>query len=322
MATNIVLDPGLQQSLVVTNPTTPATGDPVRCGNMTGLALTAEDANGYTTVKLGFFVANLSVKGVDGSGNSAVALFDALWYVDADTPKLSKKATGYFYGFALQTVGSGSTATIKVMHIPSPGTGNLAAGSIGATQLATSAVETAKIAANAVTAAKLTSTLATGFIPLSLAVAREIASNDIINAAGIGGILSSDSTPALKRINGATDKKQMLDWVASNNDEIVWDFPYPPDLDDAADVVVNVLAKMSGATDTPVLAVSYFEGVGDTNAGGNTAALSGTLAKLTVTIAAANVGAYPTGASIGIVPGAHTTDKVQILAAWVEYTRK
>lgn len=312
MAKNIIFDPGLELSMVVTNPTTPVSGDPVRCGNLTGLALTDEDADGNTTVKLGFFVAELSVKGVDGSGNSAVSLFDALWYVDADTPKLSKKATGYFFGFALATVNSGATKTIRVFHVAGPGTGNLAAGSIGTTQLATAAV----------TALNLSATLKTGFVPLYLAGAREIATNDIINAAGIGGLLSSDSTPALKRINGATDKKQMIEWVSSNNDEIVWDFPYPPDLDDTAAVTVNILAKMSGATNTPVLAVSYFEGVGDTNAGGNTAALSSSLAQVSVTIAAGDVGVYPNAASVGIVPGAHTTDKVQVLAAWLEYTRK
>ena len=312
MADNLVFDPAFQLSVVCSDPATPASDDPVRCGNLTGLALTDEDSGGYTSVHFGQFVAKLSVKGVDGSGNSAVAVNDALWYVDADTPKLSKKATGYFYGFALETVGSGLTATIKVLHVPSPGTGTLASGSIGSTQLATGAV----------TAAKLAATLKTGFIPLMLAGAREIATNDIINAAGIGGILSSDSTPALKRENGATDKKQMIEWVSSNNDEVVWDFPYPPDLDDTADVVVHLLAMMSGATNTPVLTVSYFEGIGDTNAGGNTAALGSSLAEKTVTILAANIGTYPNGASIGIVPGAHTTDKVQLLAIWVEYTRK
>ena len=312
MATNIVFDPGWLLSVVCSDPATPASDDPVRYGNLTGLAMVDEDSDGYTAVNFGPFIANLSVKGVDGSGNSAVAVGNALWYVDADTPKLSKKATGYFYGIALETVNSGATKTIQVMHIPSPGTGALASGSVGTTQLADAAL----------TAAKLAATLKTGFIPLYLATAREIATNDIINAAGIGGILSSDSTPALKRENGATDKKQMIEWVASNNDEIAWDFPYPPDLDDTADVVIHLLAMMSGATNTPVLTVSYFEGIGDTNAGGNTAALSSSLTEKTATILAANIGTYPNAASIGVVPGAHTTDKVQLLAAWIEYTRK
>ncbi|RJP53619.1 MAG: DUF2190 family protein [Anaerolineaceae bacterium] len=312
MAKNIVHKPGLELDLVCSDPTTPASGDPVRCGNVTGLALTDERSDGKTTVDIGGFVADLSVKAVDGSGNSAVALYDPLWYVDADTPKLSKKATGYFYGFALETIASGETDTINVWHPPAMGTGTLAAGSIGTTQLAN----------NGVTAGKLTATMATGFIPLPLAAAREIASNDIAALAAHGGILASDSTPILKRTNGATDKKLYVEWAASNSDEIAWDFVYPPDLDDSAVVTVHLLAKMDGATDTPTIAVSYFEGIGDSNAGGNTAALSDTLAEVTVEIAAAAVGAAPTGASVGIVPGAHTTDKVQLLGAWIEYTRK
>src|SRR5690349_367492 len=116
MAKNIVFDPGYQLSVVVTDPATPASGDPVRCGQLTGIALVDEGDGGNesteTTVNFGPYVADHPVKGVDGGGNSAVQKFDPLWYVDADSPKLSKKATGYFYGFALGTVGSGETATI------------------------------------------------------------------------------------------------------------------------------------------------------------------------------------------------------------------
>lgn len=316
MATNIVYDPGYELSVVCSDPATPASGDPVRYGQLTGLALTDEGEGGNettkTTVNFGPFVADLSVKAVDANGNSAVAVGDALWYVDADTPKLSKKASGYFFGFAMEAISSGQTDTINVLHVPAPGTGSLASGSIGTTQLA----------ANGVTAAKLTTTLATGYLPLFLADAREITSNDIPNAAANGGLLASDTSPALKRVNGATDKKMLVEWVAGNSDEISWNFSYPPDLDDAAAIVVNLMLQMSGATDTPTVAVSYFEGIGDANAGGNTAALSNTLAKKTVTIAAGDVGTYPNGASIGVVPGTHTTDKVQLLGAWIEYTRK
>ena len=98
------------------DPATPASGDPVRFGEMTGVALDAEDSGGFTEVD---FTAgrgwDLSVKGVDGVGNSAVALGDKIYYVDADTPKLSKKSSGRFFGFANGTVSSGGTATIEVV---------------------------------------------------------------------------------------------------------------------------------------------------------------------------------------------------------------
>lgn len=159
MATNIIYKPGYQLNVVCSNPATPASGDPVRYGNLTGLALVDEGDGGNiateTTVDFGPFVADLSVKGVDNDGNSAVAVGDGLWYVDADTPKLSKKAAGYFYGFALEAIGSGETDTINVMHVPAPGSGTMAAGSIGTTQLAATSVTAAKLASDAVETAKI-----------------------------------------------------------------------------------------------------------------------------------------------------------------------
>lgn len=317
MATNQIFSGWDPLSVVCSDPATPNSGDPVRYGSMCGIAMTDEseggNASGYTSVYFGPGVFDMSVKGVDGSGNSAVAVGDALWYVDADTPKLSKKATGYFFGFALETVNSGSTATIRVYHVPSPGSGSLAAGSIGTTQLA----------ANGVTAAKLTATLATGYLPLPLPSWREIGSNDIINTAGDAGVLSKNTTPILERVNGATDKALRLAWAASNSDEITLGVVSPPDLDDTAAVEVHILAAMAGATDTPVVAVGFFEGIGDTNAGGNTAAITGTgLAEYSVSIAHGDIAASPKPWAISLTPGAHTTDALYIYGAWIEYTRK
>lgn len=173
-----------------------------------------------------------------------------------------------------------------------------------------------------ITAAKLGTNLKKGYIPLPLASFREIATNDYVNTAGDAGVLSSNTTPTLARVNGATDKATRIAWAASNVDEIVAQFAYPPDLDDAAAVTVNLLARMESTNDTPVIGVSYFEGVGDTNAGGNTAALSDAVAQKTVSITAGNIGAYPNFASIGLVPAAHGTDALWLYAAWIEYTRK
>jgi predicted RecA/RadA family phage recombinase len=106
------------------HPATPNAGDPVRFGELTGIALTDEGDGGNaateSTVYFGDCVVEVSVKGVDGAGNSAVAAGDSIYYVDADTPPLSKKATGFFFGVALEAVSSGGTATIEVMHISGP----------------------------------------------------------------------------------------------------------------------------------------------------------------------------------------------------------
>lgn len=113
MAKNRVYRRGEELSLVCTDPATPNSGDPVLFGQVPGVALTTEDANGNTSVALeGVF--NLSVKGVDGSGNAAVAAGDILYYVSGDTPVLSKKATGVRFGYAMAAVSSGATATIAV----------------------------------------------------------------------------------------------------------------------------------------------------------------------------------------------------------------
>ena len=120
MADNLVFAVG-PLSVVCTHPVLPNSGDPVRYGVFTGVALTDErTATGETSVDFRENVWDLSVKGIDTGGNSAVVVGDAIYYVDADTPVLSKKNTGYLFGFAMETVVSGATTTIEVMKV-SPG---------------------------------------------------------------------------------------------------------------------------------------------------------------------------------------------------------
>lgn len=167
------------------------------------------------------------------------------------------------------------------------------------------------------------STLGKGFIPIGIFNCRLLSSDAFLNTIE-AGTPDGNTNPSLQRVNSATDKAARLIWASSNSDEIQFpSFAYPPDLDDSADITIHVLAAMGGATDTPVLTVSYWEGLGDTNAGGATAAVTGTtIAEYTRTIAAADVGAHPKTASVGITPGAHTTDALHIYNCWVEYTRK
>lgn len=113
MAKNMVVAHDSKFSAVCTDPATPKSGDPVLIGQIPAVATTDERADGTTSVDTeGRWT--LSVKGVDGSGNAAVAEGDILYYVAADTPKLSKKATGVRYGYARKAISSGATATIPV----------------------------------------------------------------------------------------------------------------------------------------------------------------------------------------------------------------
>ncbi len=117
MADNRIKEHGRKLSLTCTHPTAPDSGQPVRIGNLIGVALTDERTAGDTTVDLEG-VYDLSVKGEDDDGNSAVAVGDKLYYVDADvddgTGFLNKKVTGYFAGIALEVVPTGTTVTINV----------------------------------------------------------------------------------------------------------------------------------------------------------------------------------------------------------------
>jgi len=166
---------------------------------------------------------------------------------------------------------------------------------------------------------------ADGFIPLPLTSAREIASNDIQNLAAHGGILCSDSVPDLARVNGATDKALRLTWAAGEQDEIQFaPVPKPPDLASGTDLSVHMMLAKDANTDTAaVVDVQVWDGVGDTEMGGNTGALSvATLAEYSVTIANANVAAAPGFLNVGVVPGAHANDAIYCYAAWLEYTRQ
>lgn len=119
MAQNYV-QPGEFINAAATHPATPLSGYPVRVGTIAGVAVTNEgeggNATGESTIATqGVF--DLSVKAIDGGGSSAVAVGDKIYYVDTDTPPLSKKDTGYLFGKALEAITSGQTATINVRLI-------------------------------------------------------------------------------------------------------------------------------------------------------------------------------------------------------------
>lgn len=117
MATNLYQHDGRYLSAVCSQPATPTSGAPVLIGQIPGVALTAEGAGGNaateTSVDTGG-VYNLTVEGVDGSGNSAVAVGDILYYSSGDTIKINKKTAGVRFGYALGAVGSGASGTIPV----------------------------------------------------------------------------------------------------------------------------------------------------------------------------------------------------------------
>lgn len=122
MATNRVYE-GYRIPVTATHPTTPLSGQPVRCGNLTGVAIVDESDGGNTTgdtsVDFGPGVWTMTVSGVNSAGGSAVAKYEELYYVDATHPALSKDSRGYLFGYALGTLASGVSGRINVMkHMP------------------------------------------------------------------------------------------------------------------------------------------------------------------------------------------------------------
>lgn len=322
MATNLIRDDGMVlQNIAASAPTTPTSGSPVRYGSLTGVALTDEGGggndSGNITMDMGQRVWDLLVH---DSGGAGIAVGDALYFDDTatgsgTTTNINKDSgNGYFFGFALEAISAGSQDTINVLHVPSPGAGTLGTGTVGATQLAAGAVEIAELAGN----------LKKGCIQLPITTLREIASNDIQALAAHGGLLASDSDPALARVNGATDKALRVIWDTSNDTDEV-QFPpvaLPPDFDASTDCTIHLLAAMGGATDTPTIDVQVYNMTGDTEMGGATAAVTGTsIAEYSVTIANANVAVAPGFLNIALVPGTHENDALYLYAAWIEYTR-
>lgn len=111
----------------------------------------------------------------------------------------------------------------------------------------------------------------------------------------------------------------------------------PPDMDVTANAVLHVLAAKTGATvgDATKFTVSAYNNAvdaaydADDDFGGDTGAMTGNatakkVQHVTLTLALANLAAYPAALEITIKPKAGTlgTDDVILLAAWIEYKKK
>lgn len=120
MATNRKRAKNSPLSVTVSSPT--VSGDPVVLGSMGGgVALTDYDAStGKATVDFEG-VYDLEVVATNDSGNSAVAAGDEIFYAAG---VLSKDSSGVFFGWALETITSGSTDTIMIRLGQSAGAGS------------------------------------------------------------------------------------------------------------------------------------------------------------------------------------------------------
>lgn len=109
MATNRVYENGKYLQFACDYPATPASGDPVLVGGMPGVAETAEQADGLTSVDLGPAVYTLPVTAV-----GAIAQGNRLYATQASPVVISNNPSGVPFGFALGAIAGGQTANINV----------------------------------------------------------------------------------------------------------------------------------------------------------------------------------------------------------------
>lgn len=115
MAKNI-LYPGHSVNLDLTVAVGVVSGAPVEIEALHGVALEDRGSDGKAVVKLPIaFVADLAVEAVDGTGDSAIAIGEKLYYDAAATIKVNKDSTnGKPIGYALEAVNAGASDTIMV----------------------------------------------------------------------------------------------------------------------------------------------------------------------------------------------------------------
>lgn len=180
-----------------------------------------------------------------------------------------------------------------------------------------------------------TLTTSYGYVPIPLTQWREVTTNDISDAGvgaadSSGGVLATDTTPALEYINGDTNSSLRLLWAASNVDPLVCQVVLPADLDETQPIYFKAVGVMSGTSNTPVLSLdTYFTelaGGGMTKIEDDTSAFTDAVDVQTATIAASDFSSLvanntPLFATIEITPGAHGTDTLAIYGTYLQYTK-
>ncbi|MDP9326505.1 MAG: DUF2190 family protein [Candidatus Dormibacteraeota bacterium] len=106
MAANRVRARGRQLSLPITFPAAPASGDPVFCGSIPGVALSPKDAAGNCVMDMEG-VYNLTVTGACNAG-------DIIYGTGASPVVLSTVNTGIRFGYALATQAGTGVIPVKL----------------------------------------------------------------------------------------------------------------------------------------------------------------------------------------------------------------
>lgn len=160
-----------------------------------------------------------------------------------------------------------------------------------------------------------------GFLQIPLDNFRETTTGgDPGNAAAIGGVLASDTTPIL--LGDAAESRAIV-WAASNSDQISTQVALNVlDFDDTRDAYVILRTSSGGTTNAATIACETAWNGGTVVSDNATGAASATPQNNTATVAAADIPANPVTLTLQLVPAAHTTDTMLLHAAWLKYYRK
>lgn len=186
-----------------------------------------------------------------------------------------------------------------------------------------SQLDTAQTDIDAVEAdvANLQTDAAVGFIGLSVYDFREVDANgDVSNIAANGGILASDTTPILR---GNAAETAEISWATGNVDPISTQVVLPPDFKGSSNVTID-LWVYSGATDAATFTVEtgWDGGALVSDSADDSATKSGTLHKITATVAAADIPDTARLLTLALTPtNAHATNAYQLLGVGINFTR-
>lgn len=156
---------------------------------------------------------------------------------------------------------------------------------------------------------------------------REVGTGAVGNTAAGAGVLSSNTTPTVTPVNGATDPTQIITWASSNNDVLLATVPIPIEAQLAlgATVSFNATIKSGGTTNAVGFTVGAF-----TPAGTDLGAAVATGTNQTTTYADVAAALDLSGGTqqgtkfltVAITPAAHTTDTLVLKNAWLACSRR
>lgn len=164
-------------------------------------------------------------------------------------------------------------------------------------------------------------------IPISIQQWREVASGAVGNTAAGGGVLSSNTTPTLTPVNGATDPTQIITWASSNNDVLLASVPIPFDAQMAlgSTMSFNCTIKSGGTTNAVGFTVNAFTPSGTDLGAGAATTTNQTTTYANKTVAFDLSGGDYSGTTVltvMITPAAHTTDTLVMKDAWLACSRR